>query len=111
MDEAFVRRMHFTVEFPFPRARDRLRIWEKIWPEDTPRSPDLNLAFAARRFEIAGGNIRNIAVAAAFLAAADGGVVTMDHLLHATQREFQKMGKLVTAAEFKKAAEPPVQMR
>ena len=102
MDDAFVRRMHFSVEFPFPQARDRLRIWEKIWPDDTPLSGDLDLEFAARRFEIAGGNIRNIAVAAAFLAAANGEVVTMDHLMHATQRELQKMGKVVTGAEYKK---------
>ena len=100
MDEAFVRRMHFTVEFPFPDAGNRLRIWEKVWPEETPRSPILDLAFMARRFEIAGGSIRNIALAAAFLAADDGQVVDMDHLIRATQREYQKMGKVVTEREF-----------
>lgn len=100
MDEAFVRRMQFTVEFPFPSEKDRFRIWERIWPEETPRSADLDLDFMARRFEIAGGNIRNIAVAAAFLAADDGGAVNMKHLLSATQREFQKMGKVVLGGEF-----------
>ncbi len=100
MDEAFVRRMHFTVEFPFPGIEDRRRIWEGIWPERTPRSPDLDLEFMARRFEIAGGNIRNIALAAAFLAADDGGKVTMEHLIRATRREFQKMGKVVLGGEF-----------
>ncbi len=100
MDDAFVRRMHFTVEFPFPGEQDRRRIWEQIWPSHTPVSPDLNLEFMARRFEMAGGNIRNIALAAAFLAAADGRVVTMSHLIHATRREYQKMGKVVTEGEF-----------
>ncbi len=100
LDEAFVRRMHFTVEFPFPNEKNRRRIWEKIWPAATPRSTDLDLDFMARRFEIAGGNIRNIAVAAAFLAADDGAVVNMEHLIRATQREYQKMGKLVVDGEF-----------
>ncbi len=100
MDEAFVRRMHFTVEFPFPDIHDRRRIWQEIWPEKMPRSPDLDLEFMARRFEIAGGNIRNIALSAAFLAADDGGEVTMKHLIRATRREFQKMGKVVLGGEF-----------
>jgi len=100
MDEAFVRRMHFTLEFPFPGIEDRRRIWQGIWPEKTPRSPGLDLEFMARRFEIAGGNIRNIALAAAFFAADDGGRVTMEHLIRATRREFQKMGKVVLGGEF-----------
>ena len=100
MDDAFVRRMHSTVEFPFPDEADRHRIWEKIWPDDTPRSPDMDVDFMARRFEIAGGNIRNIALAAAFLAADDGRVVGMDHLIQATKREYQKMGKVVVDGEF-----------
>jgi SpoVK/Ycf46/Vps4 family AAA+-type ATPase len=100
MDDAFVRRLHFTVEFPFPNEADRRRIWERIWPKETPQSADLDFGFMARRFEMPGGNIRNVALAAAFLAASDGGVVTMSHLLHGTRREFQKMGKVVSQGEF-----------
>jgi SpoVK/Ycf46/Vps4 family AAA+-type ATPase len=100
MDDAFVRRLHFTVEFPLPSDKDRRRIWACIWPDDTPRSADLDLDFMARRFELAGGNIRNIALAAAFLAADDGVVVTMRHVIRATQREYQKMGKVVLEGEF-----------
>jgi SpoVK/Ycf46/Vps4 family AAA+-type ATPase len=100
MDDAFVRRMHFTIEFPFPDEKDRRRIWEQIWPERIPISPDLNLTFMARKFEITGGAIRNIALAAAFLAAADGRVVTMSHLIRATRREYQKMGKVISGGEF-----------
>jgi hypothetical protein len=100
MDDAFVRRMHFTVDFPFPNEADRRRIWQGIWPAETPQSADLDLDFMARRFEIAGGNIRNIALSAAFLAASDGGVVSMAHLLHSTKREYQKMGKVVMQGEF-----------
>jgi AAA+ superfamily predicted ATPase len=100
MDDAFVRRLHFTVEFPFPNEADRRRIWERIWPKETPQSAELDFEFMARRFEMPGGNIRNVALAAAFLAASDGGVVTMSHLLQGTRREFQKMGKVVTQNEF-----------
>jgi AAA+ superfamily predicted ATPase len=101
MDEAFVRRMHFTIEFPLPDEEDRLRIWRAMWPAATPLDPELDLAMLARRFELSGGHIRNIAVAAAFLAAADGRVVTMEHLLRATRREYQKLGQVVleTSAE------------
>ncbi len=66
----------------------------------TPRDPQLDLEFLAQRIEVAGGNIRNIALSSAFLAAADGGVVTMQHVLQATQREYQKMGKVLTSREF-----------
>ena len=100
LDEAFMRRLHVTVEFPLPDVADRRRIWERIWPAATPRDPDLDLDLLARQVEVAGGSIRNIALAGAFLAAADGGVVTMRHLLRATHREYQKMGKLLTASEF-----------
>lgn len=100
MDDAFVRRLHFMLEFPFPVEADRKRIWEGLWPADLPLSPELDLDFMARRFEIPGGNIKSIALAASFLAAADGGVVTMAHLIRATQREYQKMGKVVLAGEF-----------
>jgi ATP-dependent 26S proteasome regulatory subunit len=104
MDEAFVRRLHFTIDFPFPDEGDRRRIWETIWPDETPRHVELDLASLARRFEVAGGNIRNIALGAAFLAADNGGVIKMQHLLHATRREYQKMGKVVSHGEFEEAA-------
>jgi len=100
MDEAFVRRLHFTVEFPLPNEEDRQRIWQGVWPEDTPRDPSLDLDLFARRFQFTGGNIRNIALAAAFLAADDSGVVGMHHLIRATQREYQKMGKVVSEKDF-----------
>ena len=100
MDEAFVRRLQFTVEFPFPDQADRQRIWEAIWPDDTPRSMDLDFDFMASRFEITGGSIRNIALAAAFLAADEGQEVLMTHLMRAVRREFQKMGKIVAEGEF-----------
>jgi ATP-dependent 26S proteasome regulatory subunit len=95
MDDAFVRRLHFTVEFPFPDQKDRWRIWQGIWPTDTPLDEAVDLELLAERHEMAGGNIKNIAVAAAFLAADDGQIVRMGHVLRATMREYQKIGKLI----------------
>ena len=95
MDEAFVRRLHFAVEFPFPDREDRHRIWQGIWPRDTPLDAALDLELLATRYEVAGGNIKNIAVAAAFLAADDGQIVRMNHVIQATLREYQKTGKLL----------------
>jgi SpoVK/Ycf46/Vps4 family AAA+-type ATPase len=100
MDDAFVRRLHATIEFPVPGVEDRRRIWERIWPEEAPVDGGVDLDLLARQVDLPGGNIRNIALAGAFLAAADGGVVTMEHLVLATRREYQKMGKILTSGEF-----------
>lgn len=99
LDEAFTRRLQFAVDFPFPEEADRLRIWETLFPRDVPRGADVDFRLLARRFKLAGGNIRNILVSAAYLAASDRGVVMMSHLLHGTRRELQKMGRLVGETE------------
>jgi ATP-dependent 26S proteasome regulatory subunit len=99
LDESFVRRLAFTVHFPFPEEDSRRRIWAGIWPAETPLADGVDLDFLARRFKLSGGNIKNVALAAAFLAAEAGGAVTMEHLLHATRREYQKLGKSLSAAE------------
>jgi SpoVK/Ycf46/Vps4 family AAA+-type ATPase len=95
LDEAFTRRLQFSVDFPLPEETQRLQIWQSLFPPTVPRSSDIDLPLMARRFKLAGGNIRNIIINAAYLAAADGGRVTMSHLLHGTRRELQKMGRLV----------------
>jgi len=100
LDEAFTRRLQFAVDFPFPEEEDRLRIWQTLFPPDVPRDAELDFGLLARRFKLAGGSIRNILVSAAHLAAADGGRVTMGHLLHGTRRELQKMGRLMGEEDF-----------
>ena len=100
MDDAFVRRMHFVVHFPFPDEPARRRIWEVVFPKEAPLGQDVNLDELAHRFRVTGGHIRNIALGAAFLAAEDGQVITMAHLLQAARREFQKMGKMIDEADF-----------
>lgn len=95
LDEAFLRRLQFAIDFPFPDPPDRLRIWQTLFPAGVPRDPDIDWNFLSRRFKLAGGNIRNIIVGATYLAATNGQVVKMEHLLHAMRRELQKMGRLV----------------
>lgn len=93
LDEAFVRRLAFSVHFPFPDEASRLRIWAGIFPSRTPLADDVDLDRLARVVRLSGGHIRNIALAASFLAAADGGRVSMRHLVEASRREYQKLGK------------------
>ena len=95
LDEAFTRRLQFAVDFPFPEKEDRLRIWQTLFPPGVPRDDNIDFSLFANRFKIAGGNIRNIIITAAYLAAADGQQVSMAHLLHGTRRELQKMGRLI----------------
>jgi len=96
LDEAFTRRIRFIVEFPFPDADSRARIWRTHFPPAAPIAPDVDVEFLAREFAVAGGTIRNIVLNAAFLAAADGGVIDRRHILHGTRREFEKIGRLWT---------------
>ena len=100
LDEAFTRRLQFIINFPFPEEDYRLRIWEVLMPPTLPREDNLNFPIMAERFKVAGGSIRNIIVSAAYFAAADGGSVTMSHLMHGARREFQKMGRLVQESDF-----------
>lgn len=102
IDEAFTRRMHFSLEFPFPDQEYRMNIWGKIFPAATPKSFDIDYEFLAKQFKISGGVIKNIALNAAFLAAENSGNVDMHHIIHAAKREYQKMGKLCTQSEFGK---------
>jgi AAA+ superfamily predicted ATPase len=94
LDEAFTRRLTFTVHFPFPDENERRRIWSDIWPDATPLAADVDAALLARELKMSGGNIKNTALAAAYYAATEGGVVTHAHVLRAARREFQKMGKI-----------------
>jgi SpoVK/Ycf46/Vps4 family AAA+-type ATPase len=100
LDDAFTRRLQFIINFPFPEEEYRLNIWQVLMPPDLPHADDLDFALMAKRFKMAGGNIRNILVSAAFLAASNGECVTMGHLMHGARREVQKMGRLVHEADY-----------
>jgi len=100
LDVAFARRLQMIVEFPIPSVTDRERIWRRLFTERVPQAPDVDLAFLARQFGLAGGNVKNCAVAAALAAAAEGGPVAMRHLLQAIAREYEKIGKAVPPSLF-----------
>lgn len=99
LDPAFQRRIRFTIQFPFPDAAHRARIWRRIFPPDTPT--DGLDPVALGRLNMAGGTIRNIALGAAFLAAEAGGSVTMGHIREAVRAEFLKLEKPFPVAETK----------
>ncbi len=100
MDEAFIRRLHFTVDFPFPEEAERLEIWRRTFPPEAPRTDDIDLGFLARKFKMSGGNIRNVILTAAFLAAEERAPIAMRHLIRGAGYELQKMGKLVVESDF-----------
>lgn len=97
LDQAFLRRIRFIVEFPFPDAVARSDIWNRVFPAATPVK-GLDTGKLAR-LNVAGGSIRNIAMNAAFLAADAGQPVQMRHLLHAARTECAKMDKPPSDAE------------
>jgi SpoVK/Ycf46/Vps4 family AAA+-type ATPase len=101
MDEAFTRRMHHIVDFPFPDAPMRERIWRGLVPAGAPLAGDIQFGFLARQFELSGGNIRNVSLAAAFLAAEAGGELRMEHYVQATARELLKLGRVLSRTEFR----------
>ena len=99
IDQAFLRRIAVAVDFPLPDETRRRVIWRQSFPPSAP-THDLDLGFLARNFKVSGGVIHNASLAAAFLAADDGQVITMEHLALALKREFQKLGRLRTETEF-----------
>jgi AAA+ superfamily predicted ATPase len=97
LDTAFLRRLRFVVQFPFPDVQQREQIWRGIFPAATPLNGIDHAKLA--RLNVAGGGIRNIAMNAAFLAAEGGGPVTMPHLLQAARSEAAKRERSLSDAE------------
>ncbi|MEM6398647.1 MAG: ATP-binding protein [Cyanobacteria bacterium P01_D01_bin.116] len=97
LDTAFLRRLRFVVQFPFPDINQRREIWRRVFAPKVP-TEGLNLSKLAK-LNITGGNIRNIALNGAFLAADAGEAVGMKHLLQATHSEYEKLDKPLTDVE------------
>jgi ATPase family associated with various cellular activities (AAA) len=101
MDGAFLRRLRFILQFPAPDSGLRRRLWERSLPGPQWRAADLELGVLAERFQLTGGSIHNIGLAAAHLAAATpSGRITTGHVIRATQRELQKAGRPADASLF-----------
>jgi hypothetical protein len=99
LDPAFLRRLRFIVTFPFPGVAERKAIWQKVFP---PKMPAAELDFARlARLSLTGGDIRNVALNAAFLAAQAGTRVGMPLVLEAARTEFRKLERPINEADFR----------
>ncbi len=101
IDEAFARRMELVVEFPMPDATSRERLWRRMFPTQAPLAADIDFSFLARQFTLAGGDIRNIVLDAAYQAARADRAIGMADVVRAVARQNAKRGKVSTAAEFR----------
>src|SRR6266568_2482277 len=97
MDEAFSRRIHLEIEFPLPDEDARERLWRSAIPADAPVAADIDIGFLARMFPLSGGEIRNVSLSAAFLAAYEQQPIGMDQLVRSVARQRRRQGKLPTA--------------
>jgi SpoVK/Ycf46/Vps4 family AAA+-type ATPase len=95
IDSAFKRRLTFRIRFEKPDAEARGALWEKMFPPTAQLADDVDFLELGRRFEVSGGNIRNAAIRAAFLAANEDHVIDQDTLVRATLREAREMGVLI----------------
>jgi hypothetical protein len=102
IDDAFVRRLDFLIDFPFPEAEDRRRIWRLVLPPAAPLADDVDFDFLAERFKLSGGAIRNCSLAAAFRAADEGSHIEMRHLVRAVAQEYGKQGRLTLETDFER---------
>src|SRR6185436_4827833 len=104
IDDAFMRRIHVIVEFPFPEAAARFRILTSLFPDGLERPVDDELMLLTERFKLAGGSLKNVVLDAAFraLTAKNGGppAITSRHLAAGVAREYQKLGRPITRSEF-----------
>jgi len=100
MDEAFTRRLQFVVDFPFPDQSQREAIWKVLFPAEAPCAEQIDFHYFAEHFRLAGGNIRNVIVYAAFLAASEHKPISHKYLIHGIRRELRKMGRLIDEKEF-----------
>jgi SpoVK/Ycf46/Vps4 family AAA+-type ATPase len=103
MDEAFARRIRYTIDFPFPEYAQRLQIWRGSLPANIRLADDVDLPRLAKQLRVSGGSIMNVCLGAASLAYAPGAEIAMKHFLHAAKRELQKLGQQYDESDF---AEP-----
>ena len=120
IDDAFLRRIHVSIEFPLPDADARFKIWQGLFPPGIGRPDAKSVEDLASRFELTGGNIRNVVIDAAFRALAEADpalagepdpgqsqgyrrkppVITVRDLVLSVAREYQKLGRAITRTEF-----------
>jgi len=100
IDEAFIRRMRFIINFPFPDVAMRELIWQKVFPENSPLDTHIDFRILAKKFEFSGANIRNAALFAAFFAVEENEIIQIEHILNGIKVELKKIGKSIKASDF-----------
>lgn len=105
IDEAFMRRISFVVSFPFPDVPTRKRLWHKMLETGAPIDDNIDFDFLAENFKIAGGNIKNCVIHAAFLAAAEGVPISMKHIVSSVVTEQRKNNIVVVREDLKEYAD------
>jgi ATP-dependent 26S proteasome regulatory subunit len=93
--------MQYVIDFPRPEETERERIWRGMFPPQSPVAPDVDFAFLARQFDLAGGEIRNVALDAAFIAAQEQRTIDMRAVVEALSRQLAKQGKTPTGTNFR----------
>lgn len=104
IDEAFIRRIKFIVSFSLPDATQRYALWKNFFPKNVPLANDIDFDFLANEFELSGGNIKNIVLKSAFLAASQETKIGMNHILLSIQEELSKQGKVLLDTDFREYA-------
>jgi hypothetical protein len=102
LDEAFSRRLHYVIEFPQPDAPLRDRLWRGMFPPGAPVDADVDFSFLSQHFELPGGDIRNVVLDAAFLAADQGVPIGMRHLVRGLARQMSKQGRAPSPSLFQR---------
>ncbi len=100
LDQAFFRRISYVVHFPLPDEKSRKIIWQKIFPKNAPLSKDVDFDFLAKKFEISGGNIKNVVITSTFMAASESKKIEMKHIVKALEYEMKKQGKMISKSDF-----------
>jgi SpoVK/Ycf46/Vps4 family AAA+-type ATPase len=100
IDGAFLRRMRYVIDFPFPAKEQRKQIWKGIFPYEAPIAMEVDYEFVSEKLNLSGGNIKNIALTAAFYAAEDSCEIGMCQIMRAARREYTKMGKPFLKEDF-----------
>ncbi len=100
IDDAFKRRLNFRIDFPFPEKEDRVHLWRKMIPPEAPIAEELDFDWIAEKYELAGGNIKNAVLRAAFWAAQQERSLTNEDFELAAEKESREIGKLVQGAGF-----------
>ena len=94
IDKAFVRRLSYRVEFPFPDEKARAAIWESIIPDEMPKGEEFDYEYLAKKYKMSDGHIKNCLLRASFFALDENSKVTMFHLDKSAQKECSEIGAL-----------------